>query len=368
MTLTADTIERPSEATSRLRMIDCDIHPSMASPRALDPFLSARWRAHIAEYGRGARDIYANRGNYPRFSPATARRDAWPPGGRPPGSDLAFMQEQLLDAYDIEFGILEPLIGVNAARNLDLQAALCSAANDWQVAEFAGPDRRLRASILVPQDDADASVAEIEKRASDPHFAQVQLGSRSIEPLGRRRYWKIFAAAEAAGLPIGLHVGGPGAFAPTASGWPSFYVEDHHVLVHSMQTQAASLILEGVFDAFPRLKVVLIEGGFAWGPSLAWRLDAHWRKMRSEVPDLKRAPSEYFKTNLWFSTQPMEEPENPADLMRIFEWIGWDRVMFATDYPHWDFDDPRYALPVAIGDAERRKLFRENALQVYKLD
>ena len=61
----------------------------------------------------------------------------------------------------------------------------------------------------------------------------------------------IFAAAQANGLSIGLHIGGTQNSAPSASGWPQFYIEDHHMLVHSMQNQAASLILEGVFEAFP---------------------------------------------------------------------------------------------------------------------
>ena len=91
------------------------------------------------------------------------------------------------------------------------------------------------------------------------------------------------------------------------------------------------MILEGVFERFPTLRMLMIEGGFAWGPALAWRLDNHWKKMRSEVPQVKRPPSEYFKRNLWFSTQPMEEPENPADLRKTLEWIGWDRIVFATD-------------------------------------
>ena len=106
---------------------------------------------------------------------------------------------------------------------------------------------------------------EIEKRAGDWRFAQIQLGSKTTEPVGRRRYWPIFAAAQANNLSIGLHIGGTQNSANSASGWPQFYIEDHHMLVHSMQNQAASLILEGVFDAFPRLKVVLIEGGLRLG-------------------------------------------------------------------------------------------------------
>jgi len=64
---------RPGDAKTRLRIIDCDIHPYLGTPRALDPFLSARWRQHLAEYGKGTRGIYAARGTYPRFMPNTSR-------------------------------------------------------------------------------------------------------------------------------------------------------------------------------------------------------------------------------------------------------------------------------------------------------
>jgi uncharacterized protein len=348
---------------SQIGIIDCDIHP-YPKPGALNAYLSERWRNHLATYGKFNCGPYADRGTYPRFSPNTSRRDAWPPSGGPPGSDVGFIRDQLLDPYNIAYGVLEPLLGGNTSRNLDEAAALCGAMNDWQAHEFVDPEPRLRASILVPQDDPEAAVREIEKRAGDWRFAQIQLGSKTTEPLGRRRYWPIFAAAQANNLSIGLHIGGTQNSANSASGWPQFYIEDHHMLVHSMQNQAASMILEGVFDAFPNLKVVLIEGGFAWAPQLAWRLDAHWAKMRAEAP-LKRKPSEYMKTNLWFATQPVEEPEQPDDLRQIFEWIGWDRMVYSSDYPHWDFDDPHLAFRFQMTEDEKRMLFRDNALDVY---
>ena len=120
------------------------------------------------------------RGTYPRFSPNTSRRDSWPPDGGLPGSDVDFMREQLLDAYNIAYGVLEPLLGGNTSRNLDEAAALCSAMNDWQAHDFVDPEPRLRASILVPQDDPEAAVKEIEKRAGDWRFAQIQLGSKTV--------------------------------------------------------------------------------------------------------------------------------------------------------------------------------------------
>ena len=361
-------LERRTDTTTRLRIIDSDIHPALRSAKDLDPFLSQRWRQHIAEYGKLAHRPFAARNTYPRFMPNTARRDAWPAPGVAPGSDLDFMRAQLLDLYDIETGILEPLMDGNLVRNLELSAALCSAINDWQLAAFTSQESRLRASIQIPFEDAAASVAEIERRVADRSFAQIQLTSRSTEPVGRQRYWPIFEAAAHYGLPIGMHIGGEAGHGPTASGWPSFYIEDHHGLTHSMQCQATSMILEGVFERFPTLKVILIEGGLAWAPSLAWRLDAHWAKMRSEVPHLKMKPSEYLRRNIWFSTQPMEEPENPEDLRRILSWIGWDRIVFATDYPHWDFDNPLTAFPCQLSEAERRMIFRDNALAIYRLD
>jgi uncharacterized protein len=364
MSVTAEVVDRPAESTPRLGIIDTDIHPYMKTPRDLDQFLPPRWRKYLAEYDKFVCGPYAARGTYPRFAPNTCRRDAWPPGGGLPGSDVEFMRKQHLDANNVAFGVLEPLLNANIARNLDAAAALCAAMNEWQKQAFFVPDPRLRASILVPQDDAEASVKEIEARAGDPAFCQIQLGSKTSEPLGRRRYWPIFAAAQANGLSIGLHIGGTQSSAPSPSGWPQFYIEDHHMLVHSMQNQVASLVLEGVFEAFPRLRVVLIEGGFHWGPSLAWRLDAHWKKMRDEAP-LKRLPSEYIRNNMWFATQPVEEPENPEDLRHVFEWIGWDRIVYSSDYPHWDYDDPRTAWRIKLSEQEERMILRDNALAVY---
>ena len=87
--------------------------------------------------------------------------------------------------------------------------------------------------------------------------------------------------------------------------------------------------------------------------------------MRDEVPHLKRPPSEYMRSNLWFATQPVEEPENPEDLRQVFDWIGWDRMVYSSDYPHWDFDDPFQAFHIRMTPEEQRMILRDNALDVY---
>ena len=77
----------------------------------------------------------------------------------------------------------------------------------------------------------------------------------------------------------------------------------------------------------------MIESGFSWAPSLGWRMDKQWQRMRKETPHLTRPPSEYLREHFWFCTQPMEEPEDPSHLYDVLDWIGWDRLMFSSDYP-----------------------------------
>ena len=357
---------RPQDAYGGL--LDCVIHPSPNSATALFPFLARSWQEHLAVYGNVGHGPHAEASAYPLYAPHTSRRDALaPPGGGLPGSDLDFMRQQHLDPNNVDHGVMLPLFGGASARNLELGAAMASAVNDWQIAEFASKEPRLKASIHIPHEDAPAAVAEIERNAGNPGFAQIQLASATTEPLGRKRYWPIFEAAQRTGLPIGIHVGGSNGHPRTGAGWPSFYVEAHYDLIHGMQTQVTSMLLEGVFERFPGVRVVLVEGGFAWAPSLGWRLDRLWARMRDEVPHAKRPPSEYMRENLFYTTQPMEEPDNAEDILLTFEQIGWDRLLFATDYPHWDFDDPKYAFKAPLPDGRKRMLFHDNAARLYGL-
>jgi predicted TIM-barrel fold metal-dependent hydrolase len=130
---------------------------------------------------------------------------------------------------------------------------------------------------------------------------------------------------------------------------------------------AASLICEGVFDRFPSLRVVLVEGGITWAGPLMWAMDDGWEKTRADLPHVTRRPSEYFREHIWLTTQPIEEPENPRHLAWALEHAGMDdHILFATDYPHWDFDSPRTALRDVPKDL-RAKFFGDNARALYGL-
>jgi predicted TIM-barrel fold metal-dependent hydrolase len=127
------------------------------------------------------------------------------------------------------------------------------------------------------------------------------------------------------------------------------------------------MIFEGVFERFPDFRLVLVEGGFAWLPPLMWRMDREWERMRDEVPHVKRKPSDYIRSNVWLTTQPIEEPENNRDLYDVLSWIGHDRLMFSTDYPHWDFDHPEFAFKVPLEAAQKDAILRGNAVSLYRL-
>jgi predicted TIM-barrel fold metal-dependent hydrolase len=360
----AESAEANKGKKSAEAIIDCDIHNAPANDQVLYKYLPKRWQEYHATIG--------NRGHtggvYTRAVPNAARHDSWPPNGGLPGSDLAFMRDQLLDRWQLEYGILNPLYGAGGILNLEYGAALSRALNDWQLAEWTEPEPRLKASVIVPYEDGELSAAEIRRAAQLPNFVQVLLIARTAEPLGRRKYWKIYEAACEHNLPIGIHFGGAGGGPITGGGWPSHYIEDHCGMPQAFQAQVTSMIFEGVFEHFPTLRVVLIEGGFAWLPSLAWRLDHSWRKLGVEVPYLKRAPSEIIHDHFWLTTQPMEEPPQRHFFMQLLEQLNADdRLMFATDYPHWDFDAPDRAFPVQLDRALRQKFMADNAAKFYNL-
>jgi len=101
-------------------------------------------------------------------------------------------------------------------------------------------------------------------------------------------------------------------------------------------------------------------------PSLAWRLDKIWHRLKVETPHLKRLPSEYIHDHVWLTTQPMEEPAKREQVLDAIDWIGWDRLLFATDYPHWDYDDPTQVLPMPLPEQRRRDFFFNNAMTLYR--
>ncbi|MBF9044351.1 amidohydrolase family protein [Rhodobacterales bacterium HKCCE4037] len=359
------TDPRPETAAeTATKVVDCDIHPSFRTPTEILDYLPSRWRDHARAFGIRPPNSMTGALAYPRMG-GGMRQDAWPPTGGPPASDLEFMRAQHLDPLNIEVGILHCLNPGPSLMDLDFSAAYCAAMNDWQVDRWLSQEPRLRGTIVIPQEDTAAAVAEIEARATDPRFVQVAFVPRGIEPSGRRRYWPIYEAAAKHGLPVAMHTAPYGWRENTGAGNASFYLEEHYAVANPIQSAMTSLIFEGVFERLPNLKLVLVEGGFAWAAPLMWRMDREWARMRDEIPAVRRAPSDYVRRQVWLTTQPVEEPPRNADLKHLIRWLGADRIMFSSDYPHWDFDDPHRAFRIGLKPEEKSAILRDNARAVY---
>ena len=108
------------------------------------------------------------------------------------------------------------------------------------------------------------------------------------------------------------------------------------------------------------------EGGLAWLPGILWRLDGNWRGLRADTPWLTRKPSEVVRERIRFTTQPLEHTDGKDDLLfEMLEATGApDNLCFATDYPHWDFDDPAFMLR-RLPEGWREKVMHENAVAFY---
>jgi predicted TIM-barrel fold metal-dependent hydrolase len=306
--------------------------------------------------------------------PTPAGPDRGPPPGAPPGSDPEFAREQLLDEYGLSAAILnnmESLMGGNAPVGLEIE--LARAANDYNEAWWLASDPRWLAAINVAVDHPDAAVAEIERcRAKSDRYVHVLLNSWTERPQGNPKYWPIYEAAVHHGIPVAFHVGGSNYHASSGAGPGTFYYEMRTAIITSGQAMVSSLIFEGVFDRFPDLKINLVELGWSWLPPLAWRMDASWRVLRDEVAHLQRKPSEYLRDHFWVATQPAPETEHPKQLRQLFgqaERAGlYDRLVFATDYPHWDMDAPFDAVPKSLDEETKRKILGGNAAELYGLE
>jgi predicted TIM-barrel fold metal-dependent hydrolase len=150
-------------------------------------------------------------------------------------------------------------------------------------------------------------------------------------------------------------------------GYPTHYIEWHTCLSLGFQSHLVSFITEGVFERFPEFRIVLVEGGVSWLPALMWRLDAEYKALRFEVPWLKQRPSEYLRDHVRMTSQPLERPDNDKQLLQVLEMMDAEHIlMFASDYPHWDFDSPRHAFP-KLPELMQRRIFSDNAREFYKL-
>lgn len=350
---------------SSLPLIDADIHPTMDPKRVAD-FLPEPWKSRFASGNRGPGTLgYWNAAGF-------LQADAVTDDGDLIATRPDMLSRLFFDHYELAFGILnmESAIHIGVGPEIDFGAALLSAMNDVLVHDWLPADHRFRGSINVGPSDPILAAKEIRRLGDNPGMVQVMMGSGARIPYGQRVYHPIYEAAVEYDLPVAIHPGNEGVGitgAPNAAGYPTSFLEWHTTLVTSYISHLVSLVTEGVFVKYPTLKFVMVEGGVSWVPPILWRLDKNWKAVRQTTPWLERLPSEYVQEHIRLTTQPMEEPENPAHRKAMLDMFDAEHmVMFSSDYPHWDGDTVDFAAR-GFSKEQRHRILYENARELYRL-
>ena len=255
--------------------------------------------------------------------------------------------------------------------HVEWATAISHAYNRWLVAEWLQSELGLHGAIIAcPQNPQDLA-KEILRYADTKGVVAVYLPTAGVSPLwGHRQYDPILAAIEESGLPAVLHsvsLVSP-TFPTQMEQFENLFAKQ--VIGHSfaMMANFISIMHTGVPARYPKLKLVFTEAGISWVPGMMWRMDRYYNEYRRLVPFLEDRPSEYMKRQMWFATQPVEEPDDPAHMVEMINHFGGeDRVLFASDWPHHDFDHPRAIVKWPLTQVQRRKLMGENAAALFKL-
>ena len=337
-------------------LIDADVHIATPAVETLYPYLDARWVEHFSQ----TLDSGASQHYYPKGAP-----NAGPPEA---GASLQRLRADVLDGTGVEAAITTCLYAVDSVHHPDVAAALAGAVNDWLSSEWLQPEPRLRGSVVVPIRIPALAVAEIDRAAERAGFVQVLIPARTEHPLGSRLYHPLWECIERHGLVAGIHFGGAPATPPTPTGWPSYFIEVYADMAGVFATQLTSMIVEGVFDAFPNLRVAFLESGFTWLPAHLWRMDKEWKHLRRLVPWVRRPPSEYVREYVRLGIQPLDAPPAASQLLEVVDQLGGDRMLlYTSDYPHLHAADPDSALLPHLTPSLQEMIRSENARALYRL-
>jgi uncharacterized protein len=242
---------------------------------------------------------------------------------------------EVLGVVGLQGSVLYPTEGLAVGLMQDSAhaGAVCSAYNDWLEAEYTARDSRLFGVGLMPVQDPAAAVAELSRCRTRTGFVAMLLPSVLGRPTtyGDAAYWPIYEAAERQGMPLAVH-GGP-------AGFPGMPAYDDFAKVHTLShplpllSQVTDIVLSGVFDAFPNLRIAFLEAGCGWAPYWMDRMDHEFGTLNGLAlrKRLRHPPSHYFRDtdNVWISFE-LEE----RTLGTVLDVIGSERLLYASDYGH----------------------------------
>ena len=282
---------------------------------------------------------------------------------------------RVLDAEHIDVAILYTTVGLLWEAEVDdpaLAQAYTRAYNRW-ICEFCAGEPRLVPTAHLSLSDPVAAAAELERAvAAGARGAYVAPFTHDGRPLGHPDNHPVFATAQDLDVPFAIHP----TFEPQWTQGPrmgSWENVKQLRLLASVQAsdgvrhQFTTLFDYGIFDLFPKLKVLVLESGGGWIGYWMDRMDAvYGHTFIGERVPLKHRPSDYFRDRIWISCDP-DERTIPA----LADRFGVDRFLWASDFPHADHT-PEYIHDlnelVAMFPAEHQRDFiGDNARRLFGL-
>ena len=240
--------------------------------------------------------------------------------------------------------------------------------NRW-LAGYCRPHHgRMRGIGLVPIEDVAASVEilrEVKQLGLVAAMVPACLKTRNLDHPSLAPF---FDACEELDIGVGVH-GAPGIHLPPL-GAERFenYLQVHCVsFPFDMMVAMTAVVMGGVLERHPRLRVAFLESGVGWVPYFLDRMDEHFEKRGRLVPDVKRRPSEYMARGQMFVSCEPEESALPLAVERL----GAQHILYASDYPHWDGSFPQSTKPLRersdISEAARHAIFEGSARAFYRI-
>jgi uncharacterized protein len=371
-------VDPVSESNRPLRLedvlvIDVDVH-AHDTPEELAPYADADWRP-VLENLRDAPRRYLD---LPGYSPFNAMYGPKLPGAIPSmprggcRREIVWNAQQMrkeLDEFSIDIGVIFPdhHLRVGSLPNARYAGALARAYHRWLKEKWLQDENGLYGVIIAIPQDPEQAAREIDRWASDDRFAGVYLPGCEVYPLwGHEKYNPIYEAAQRHNLPVFFHsvAGVSSAFPFNVEGFTTQICAHTASHVFAMMATLLSLMEAGIPVRFPELRICFCESGLSWVPFLRMRLDKEYNEYRYLWPHFHDRPSKWIN-KFYFATQPLEEPENDqdlTDLIRIYH--GESTTVFASDWPHHDFDQPRAFFDLRVSEEMKRKVMGLNALQL----
>ncbi|MGQ4556290.1 amidohydrolase family protein [Halobellus sp. GM3] len=354
-------------------VVDCDYHYADTFTQAA-PYMPEPWRTKFEKSSWGGTGVKQNlsaffpasTGN--RFNYGKIDRDfsEYPDGGDDKDDVIAAMDH--LD-IDVTLQISHLILAMGGVKADDRRVeSFIKGHLEYMFEEVLDPDEGIYGLAPVPYHDIDASMDILDRVEGEETIKGiVMVTAGASPPLGNRKYDPIYKRCEDLGLPIVYHTGGSGLDEYVRAGYEEM-VETHTLgFLESNMSQIVSVTAQGVPEKFPDLDIVFMESGVTYLPGLISRLNEEYLKRAEEAPLLNKLPGEYI-TDYYFGTQPLEESARPDLLEICFDMLGTDKLLYASDYPHWDYDDPSVITDLPMIDDEARKdMLGRNAVEVFDL-